>query len=104
MSDWGNVPVQVLDGLAAGALGVATPLMVQRYTQGSGRFNTALGFVMTLQGAGAALSPTLANTVVGADQRFGEAFIALSAVALLALPMFWWAQRHAPPVAPAAGR
>jgi MFS family permease len=102
-SDWGNVPVQVLDGLAAGALGVATPLLVQRYTQGSGRFNTALGFVMTLQGVGAALSPTLANTVVGAAQRFGPAFVALSAVALIALPVFWWAQRHAPAISPAPG-
>ncbi len=97
-SDWGNVPVQILDGLAAGALGVATPLLVQRFTQGSGRFNTALGFVMTLQGVGAAMSPTLANSVVGAAQRFGPAFVALSAVALIALPMFWWAQRHAPAI------
>lgn len=95
-ADWGNVPVQILDGLAAGALGVATPLMVQRFTQGGGRFNTALGLVMTLQGVGAALSPTLANSVVGAGQHFGLAFVALSVAALVALPMFWWAQRHAP--------
>ena len=103
-ADWGNVPVQVLDGLAAGALGVATPLLVQRFTQGSGRFNTALGFVMTLQGVGAALSPTLANSVVGADQRFGLAFMVLSLAALVALPMFWWVQRHAPAVKGAPGR
>ncbi|PYE74951.1 MFS transporter [Xylophilus ampelinus] len=103
-ADWGNVPVQILDGLAAGALGVATPLLVQRFTQGSGRFNTALGFVMTLQGVGAALSPTLANSVVGADQRFGLAFMVLSLAALVALPMFWWVQRHAPAVQDAPGR
>lgn len=96
---WGNIPVQILDGLAAGAMGVATPLLVQRFTQGSGRFNTALGWVMTLQGIGAALSPTLANSVVGAEQRFGFAFLALSAAALLALPVFAWVQRHAPKVA-----
>ena len=29
---WNNIPVQVLDGVAAGAMGVATPLLVQRYT------------------------------------------------------------------------
>ena len=92
-NDWGNVPVQIVDGLAAGAMGVATPLMVQRFTQGSGRFNTALGFVMALQGVGAALSSTLANTVVGAEQHFGLAFVALSLAALVALPLFWWAQR-----------
>lgn len=94
-SEWNNIPVQVLDGLAAGALGVATPLLVQRFTQGSGRFNTSLGFVMTLQGLGAALSPALANTVVGAGQHFALAFAVLAAAALLALPFFWQAQRRA---------
>ncbi len=92
-SEWNNIPVQILDGLAAGVLGVATPLMVQRYTRGSGRFNTALGFVMTLQGIGAAFSPGIANTIVGVGQHFGLAFVALATAALLALPMFWWAQR-----------
>ena len=91
--DWGNVPVQILDGLAAGALGVATPLLVQRFTQGTGRFNTALGFVMTLQGVGAALSPALANTIVGEGRHFGPAFVALAAMAALAWPVFWLAQR-----------
>ena len=97
-SEWNNIPVQVLDGMAAGALGVATPLMVQRFTEGSGRFNTSLGFVMTLQGIGAAMSPALANTVVGSGQHFALAFAALAASALLALPFFWWAQR--PPAVP----
>lgn len=92
-SEWNNIPVQVLDGLAAGVLGVATPLMVQRYVQGTGRFNTALGFVMTLQGIGAALSPGIANAVVGSGQRFGLAFVVLATAAVLALPMFWLAQR-----------
>lgn len=94
--EWANLPVPMLDGLAAGALGVATPLMVQRYTQGSGSFNTALGDVMTLQGVGAALSPTLANSVVGAQQHFGMAFVSLSVAALVALPLFWWSGRMAP--------
>jgi len=92
-SEWNNIPVQVLDGMAAGALGVATPLMVQRFTEGSGRFNTSLGFVMTLQGVGAAMSPALANWVVGSGQHFALAFAALAASALLALPFFWLAQR-----------
>lgn len=92
-SEWNNIPVQVLDGLAAGAMGVATPLLVQRYTAGSGRFNTALGLVMTLQGVGAALSPAIANLIVGADLRFGTAFVALACAALLALPLFWWAEQ-----------
>ena len=92
-SQWNNIPVQVLDGIAAGIMGVAAPLLVQRYTRGSGRFNTALGFVMTLQGIGAALSPGIANAVVGSGQRFGLAFVVLATAAVLALPMFWLAQR-----------
>ncbi len=95
-SQWNNIPVQVLDGLAAGVLGVATPLMVQRYVQGTGRFNTALGFVMTLQGIGAAVSPGLANALVGQGQNFGLAFVVLATAAVLALPMFWLAQRERP--------
>ena len=101
-SQWNNIPVQILDGLAAGAMGVATPLLVQRYTRGSGRFNTALGFVMTLQGVGAALSPGIANVIVGAQGRFGLAFMCLAGAALLALPAFWLAQRGAPSDAPAS--
>ena len=94
-SQWNNIPVQMLDGLAAGALGVATPLLVQRHARGSGRFNTALGFVMTLQGVGAALSPALANSIVGAEGRFGPAFVALAAAAVVALPLFWLSERKA---------
>ncbi len=92
---WANIPVQILDGLAAGALGVATPLMVERYVRGSGRYNTALGLVMTLQGVGASLSPAIANSVVGAQGHFGLAFAVLAGCAVLALPVFWLAQRQA---------
>ncbi|MDA8455785.1 MFS transporter [Acidovorax sp. GBBC 3334] len=92
---WANIPVQILDGIAAGALGVATPLMVERYVRGSGRYNTALGMVMTLQGIGAALSPAIANTVVGAGGHFGRAFAVLAGCAVLALPVFMLAQRQA---------
>jgi len=92
---WNNIPVQLLDGVAAGILGVATPLLVQRHTQGSGCFNTGLGFVMTLQGIGAALSPALANSVVGAGGRFGLAFMVLAGSALAALPLFGWSEHRA---------
>lgn len=94
-SAWNSIPVQILDGFAAGAMGVATPLLVHRYSQGTGRFNTALGVVMALQGVGAALSPGLANWVVGAPLRFGLAFVVLAGAAVLALPLFWWAERQA---------
>jgi hypothetical protein len=92
-SVWANIPVQVLDGIAAGALGVATPLMVERYARGTGRYNLALGLVLTLQGVGAALSAGVANAVVGARGHFGLAFAVLAGCALLAMPVFMLAQR-----------
>ncbi|WP_242873709.1 MFS transporter [Pseudacidovorax intermedius] len=92
-SVWANLPVQVLDGIAAGALGVATPLMVERYARGTGRYNLALGMVLTLQGVGAALSAGVANAVVGRDGHFGLAFAVLAGFAVMALPVFMWAQR-----------
>lgn len=92
-SMWINIPVQVLDGLAAGALGVATPLMVERYARGTGRYNLALGLVLTVQGIGAALSAGVANAVVGAGGHFGLAFAVLAGFALLAMPVFMLAQR-----------
>ncbi|GKT25685.1 hypothetical protein [Acidovorax sp. SUPP3334] len=69
--------------------------MVERYVRGSGRYNTALGLVMTLQGVGAAMSPAVANSVVGAQGHFGLAFAVLAGCAVLALPVFWLAQRIA---------
>lgn len=80
---WPLVPVQLLDGVGAGLLGVATPGLVARILAGSGRFNLGLGFAMTAQGIGAALSTLLGGTVA---QAFGypAAFLALGAVALLA--------------------
>ena len=92
-SVWANLPVQVLDGIAAGALGVATPLMVERYVRGSGRYNLALGLVLTMQGVGAAFSAGLANGIVGRAGHFGLAFAVLAGCALLALPVFVMAQR-----------
>lgn len=50
---------------------------------------------MTLQGVGAALSPAMANAVVGAGQHFGIAFVVLAATSVLALPIFRLAQRGA---------
>ncbi|CAM3608023.1 MFS transporter [Paracidovorax anthurii] len=99
---WANVPVQILDGIAAGMLGVATPLMVERQVRGSGCYNTALGLVMALQGIGAALSPAIANAVVGAQGHFGRAFAVLAGCAALALPAFMLAQRSARRAARAA--
>ncbi|MFK8250032.1 MFS transporter [Ancylobacter terrae] len=83
--NWGDAlyPVQILDGVAAGLLGVATPGIVQRILQGSGRFNAGLGLVMTAQGIGAALSTTLAG-VTAQYAGYPAAFLTLGGVALVA--------------------
>lgn len=60
---WALIPVQVLDGVGAGLLGVATPGLVARILAGSGRFNLGLGFAMTAQGIGASLSTLLGGVV-----------------------------------------
>ena len=90
---WGLGPVQILDGVGAGILGVAVPGLVARVLSGTGRVNAGLGAVMTLQGVGAALSPTVGGIVA---ERFGypAAFLALGAIATAAL-ILWLVARPA---------
>jgi MFS family permease len=74
------VAVQVLDGVAAAAIGVMVPLIVADVTRGSGRFNLALGFVGTFVGIGATASTTLAGYL---SDHFGSAiaFFGLAGIA-----------------------
>ena len=80
-------PVQVLDGVGAGLLGVAVPGLVVRILSGTGHVNAGLGAVMTMQGVGAALSPALGGYVA---ERLGypASFLVLGSVALVAL-LLW---------------
>ena len=55
------VAVQILDGVAAAALGVMVPLIIADVTRGTGRFNLAQGFIGTSVGIGASASTTLAQ-------------------------------------------
>lgn len=84
---WGLGPVQILDGVGAGILGVAVPGLVARILSGTGHINAGLGAVMTLQGIGAALSPTVGGVIA---ERYGyrAAFLALGAIALAALVLW----------------
>jgi MFS family permease len=86
------VAAQVLDGVAAAALGVMVPLIVADVTRGTGRFNLAQGFVGSAVGIGASASTTLAGYL---SDHFGSgiAFFGLAgiaagglALALTALP------------------
>ncbi|SAK91331.1 major facilitator transporter [Caballeronia glebae] len=92
ISAWGVWPVQALDGIGAGLQSVAVPALVVRLLQGTGRVNVGQGVVMTVQGAGAALSPALGGMLA---QHFGyaTAFAVLGAVSTgsLALWLFFGA-------------
>lgn len=84
---WGVFPVEILDGVGAGLQGVAVPALVAKLMQGTGRVNVAQGAVMTVQGVGASLSPTLGGVVA---QMFGfrAAFLVLGAIPLGALALW----------------
>jgi MFS family permease len=84
---WGVWPVQALDGIGAGLQSVAVPALVVRLLEGTGRVNAGQGVVMTVQGAGAALSPALGGILA---HRFGypAAFIALGAVSTGSLALW----------------
>ena len=84
---WSIIPVQVLDGVGAGLLGVATVGVVARIMHGTGRFNAGLAGVLTLQGLGAALSPALGG-YIAEHAGFGTAFLVLGGIAILAIPVF----------------
>jgi MFS family permease len=84
---WGLLPVQILDGVGAGLLGVATPGLVARILAGTGHVNAGLGVVMTLQGVGAASSPALAG-LVAQQAGYSAAFLALGGIAAIGLALW----------------
>jgi MFS family permease len=84
---WGLLPVQILDGVGAGLLGVATPGLVARILAGTGHVNAGLGAVMTLQGVGAASSPALAG-LVAQQLGYSAAFLVLGGIAAIALALW----------------
>jgi MFS family permease len=82
------VAIQMLDGIGAGIFGVVSVLVIADLTRGTGRFNLTLGAIATAVGIGAALSQTIAGTIVHRfDDRAG--FLFLAAVALAAFAILW---------------
>jgi predicted MFS family arabinose efflux permease len=86
------IPVQALDGLASGVIGVAVPVLVADATYGSGRTQTALGAVYSVQGAGGEFSHAFGGVLVG-WLGWSGAFLALAAPAAAAFAMALWLQR-----------
>ncbi|QDY42995.1 MFS transporter [Candidatus Pantoea soli] len=86
------VPVQVMDGLAAGILGVAVPGYIVTLLRGTGHVNAGQSAVMLMQGVGAAFSPALTG-MIASRYSWGVAFTVLSVIALMALALWWQASR-----------
>ena len=83
------VAIQILDGVAAGIFGVVSVLVIADLTQGSGRFNITLGAISTAVGIGAALSQTIAGTIVH-HFSFNAGFLFLAAIAALAFGILYF--------------
>jgi len=83
------VAIQILDGVGAGIFGVVSVLVIADLTEGSGRFNLALGAITTAVGIGASLSQVIAGGVV---HHFGyrSGFLFLAAIATAALAVLYF--------------
>ena len=83
---WTIFPVQMLDGVGAGLVGIVTPVAVERLLAGTGRFNVGFAAVMTVQGVGASLSNVIAGAVVSVRgyqaSHLLSGLIAVTAIAL----------------------
>ena len=99
---WVVYPVQALDGIGAGLMGIVTPVAVERLLSGTGRFNVGLAAVMTVQGIGASLSNVAAGYLV-TQGGYGLSHFVGGGVALIAVALFLVYRRQiVPPRAPAA--
>ncbi|MEZ2222679.1 MFS transporter [Rhizobium sp. RCC_161_2] len=81
-------PVQILDGVGAGLIGIATPIAAERILSGTGRFNVGLAAVMTVQGIGASLSNVVAGWLTNIG-GYGLAYWVHGGVAVLAVAAFF---------------
>ena len=86
---WGVFPVQALDGIGAGLQSVAVPCLVAHILNGTGRVNVGQGAVMTVQGAGASLSPAIGGWIA---QKLGypAAFLILGGFAVGSIMIWLW--------------
>lgn len=94
-SPWSIIPVQMLDGVGAGILGVVTPGLAARLLDGTGHVNLGLGVIMTLQGIGASCSASYGGLVAHL-LGYGPAFLALAAAPCVALGILLAGVRRLP--------
>ncbi len=81
------VAVQLLDGIGAGIFGVVGVLVIADLTRGTGRFNLMQGALATATGLGASASLFLTGEIVS-HAGFNAGFLALSAIAAVALAFY----------------
>jgi predicted MFS family arabinose efflux permease len=84
----GLVAVQLLDGVANAIFVVVSVLVVADRTEGTGRFNLMQGSLATAVGIGAALSNSFGGKLIE-HFNFRISFLALGAVAVIALAVLW---------------
>ncbi|MBL8584813.1 MAG: MFS transporter [Rhizobiaceae bacterium] len=86
---WVVYPVQFLDGIGAGLLGIVTPVAAERLLAGTGRFNVGFAAVMMVQGIGASLSNIVAGWLVTnwsyAVSHYVGGAIAVAAIVIFAM-------------------
>lgn len=92
-------PVQILDGIGAGLIGIATPIAAERILSGSGRFNVGLAAVMTVQGIGASLSNVVAGWLT-AEGGYALAYWVHGGVAVIAVAVFLYGRQSIAPERP----
>src|SRR5579871_346119 len=90
---WGVVPVEILDGIGVGLQSVAVPGMVARALYSTGRVNLAQGAVITIQGAGASVSPALGGWIAQ-SAGYSPTFLILGGMGLVAAAL-WVGMRRA---------
>lgn len=81
------VIIQILDGVGAGFMGVVVPVITANILADTGRINTGMGMIMTMQAAGAALSTSYAG-LLAAYFNYSAAFTGLAFMAFAALFVF----------------
>ncbi len=83
------VLIQSIDGISAAMIGVLVPVTISDLTQGTGRFNTVLGFIGCAMGIGASISTTIGGFL--ADRyTTSTALMILGAIAAIATIVLWW--------------
>jgi len=90
---WVVYPVQVLDGVGAGLLGIVTPVAAERLLSGTGRFNVGFAAVMMLQGVGASLSNVVAGWLTTQGGYWLSHYVG-AAISLAAIATFLIFQRQ----------